>query len=108
MDVLITANAFSVVSYRPHGPRGRKTKASYSFEVLYKFLDRSTEPGHENPAWQPCSAVAHTEALQQYCARDDVHAELAMSLRFLSFSSYGTHDLRVSGFYLACLPLGAL
>jgi hypothetical protein len=66
----------SIINHRPRGPRGRKKKSSYSFEVLYKFLDRSTEPGQENPAWQPFSAVAHTEALQQYCAREDVSAEL--------------------------------
>jgi hypothetical protein len=66
----------SILSHRPRGPRGRKAKTSYSFEVLYKFLDRSVEPGQENPAWQPYSAVAHTEALQQYCARDEVRAEL--------------------------------
>jgi hypothetical protein len=65
-----------ILDHRPHGPRKRRAKGSYSFEVLYKFLDRSTEPGQENPAWQPYSAVAHTEALEQYCARDDVRAEL--------------------------------
>jgi hypothetical protein len=68
-----------ILDHRPRGQRKRRAKGSYSFEVLYKFLDRSTEPGQENPAWQPYSAVAHTEALEQYCARDDVSAELGPS-----------------------------
>ena len=66
----------SILNHRPRGPRGRRNKTSYSFEVLYKYIERSTEPGQENPAWQPYVALAHTEALQQYCAREDVRAEL--------------------------------
>jgi hypothetical protein len=65
-----------ILDHRPRGPRKGRAKKSFSFEVLYKYLDRSTEPGQENPAWQPYSAVAHTEALQQYCAREDISAEL--------------------------------
>jgi hypothetical protein len=67
-----------ILDHRPRGPRKRKAKNSYCFEVLYIFLNRSTESGQENPAWQPYSAVAHTEELQQYCdcARDDISAEL--------------------------------
>jgi hypothetical protein len=66
----------SILDHRPRGPRGRKAKTSFSFLVSYKFLEQSTEPGQENPAWQNYEAVSHTEALQQYCARESVKAEL--------------------------------
>jgi hypothetical protein len=66
----------SILSHEPRGPRGRRAKSSYKFEVLYKYLERSDEPGQENPAWQPYSAIAHTEALQRYCAQESVRADL--------------------------------
>jgi hypothetical protein len=66
----------SILNHEPRGPRGRRTKTSYKFEVLYKYLERSDEPGQENPAWQPYSAIAHTEALQRYCALESVRADL--------------------------------
>lgn len=66
----------SILDHSPRGPRRRRAKKSYNFEVLYKYLERSNEPGQENPAWQPYSAVAHTEALQRYCAQESVQAEL--------------------------------
>jgi hypothetical protein len=66
----------SIIEHRPNGPRKRKAKSSYEFLVLYKYLERSTEPGQENPCWQPYQAVAHTEALQRYCERAEVINQL--------------------------------
>jgi hypothetical protein len=66
----------SILEHRPTGPRRRRAKTDYEFLVLYKYLERSTEPGQENPCWQPYIAVAHTEALQQYCSRADVISQL--------------------------------
>lgn len=66
----------SILEHRPTGPRKRRAKSSYEFLVLYKYLDRSTDPGQENPCWQPYQAVAHTEALQQYCERAEVVSQL--------------------------------
>ena len=66
----------SILEHRPTGVRRRRPKGSYEFLVLYKYLERSTEPGQENPCWQPYSAVAHTEALQHYCQRADVISQL--------------------------------
>ena len=66
----------SILEHRPSGPRRRKPKTSYEFLVLYKYLERSTEPGQENPCWQPYQAVAHTEALQRYCEIPQVLSQL--------------------------------
>ncbi len=66
----------SILQHRPVGRRVRKPKSSYEFLVLYKYLERSTEPGQENPCWQPYQAVAHTEALQRYCELPDVISQL--------------------------------
>ena len=69
----------SILEHRPTGPRRRRAKTDYEFLVLYKYLERSTEPGQENPCWQPYIAVAHTEALQQYCSRADVISQLGIN-----------------------------
>jgi hypothetical protein len=66
----------SILRHRPSGLRRRRAKSSYEFEVLYKHLPRSTEPGDENPCFQPWENVKHLEALKDYCARPDVQAEL--------------------------------
>jgi hypothetical protein len=66
----------SILEHRPTGPRKSKPKSRFEFFVLYKYLERSEEPGQENPSWQPYSAVAHTEALQLYCARPEVRSQL--------------------------------
>jgi hypothetical protein len=66
----------SILEHRPPGLRGRRAKSQYEFLVLYKYLERSTEPGQENPSWQPYSAVAHTEALQSYCSRPEIARQL--------------------------------
>ena len=66
----------TILDHRPRGPRGRKAKSSFSFLVSYKYLEQSTEAGQENPAWQSYDAISHTDALQIYCARDSVRAEL--------------------------------
>jgi hypothetical protein len=66
----------SILRHRPSGFRRRRAKSSYEFEVLYKHLPRSTEPGDENPCFQPWENVKHLEALKDYCARPDVQAEL--------------------------------
>jgi hypothetical protein len=69
----------SILEHRPLGQRKRRAKSSYEFLVLYKYLERSTEPGQENPCWQPYQAVAHTEALQRYCERADVVSQLGQN-----------------------------
>jgi hypothetical protein len=69
----------SILEHRPLGLRKRRAKTSYEFLVLYKYLERSTEPGQENPCWQPYQAVAHTEALQRYCERPEVVSQLGQN-----------------------------
>ena len=66
----------SILQHRPAGVRRRRAKSDYEFLVLYKYLERSDEPGQENPSWQPYSAVSHTDALQQYCSRPEVASQL--------------------------------
>jgi hypothetical protein len=66
----------SILEHRPTGPRKGRAKSRFEFLVLYKYLERSEEPGQENPSWQPYSAVTHTEALQLYCARPEVRSQL--------------------------------
>ncbi len=65
-----------ITQHRPVGIRRRRPKSSYEFLVHYKYLEPSTEPGQENPSWQPYDAVRHCTALQLYCARADVLAQL--------------------------------
>ena len=77
----------SILDHRPRGPRGRKAKSSFSFLVSYKFLEQSTEAGQENPAWQSYDAISHTEALQQYCARDSIRAELGANFAVVADNS---------------------
>jgi hypothetical protein len=66
----------SVIQHRPPGLRRRRPKNRYEFLVLYKYLERSDEPGQENPSWQPYENIAHTEALREYCSQPKVVAEL--------------------------------
>jgi hypothetical protein len=66
----------SVIQHRPPGLRRRRPKNCYEFLVLYKYLERSDEPGQENPSWQPYENIAHTEALREYCSQPKVVAEL--------------------------------
>ena len=66
----------SILQHRPTGRRKRQPKSNYEFLVQYKYLEPSNEPGQENPAWQPYDAVRHCDALQRYCAREDVLAQL--------------------------------
>jgi hypothetical protein len=66
----------AILQHRPTGRRRRQPKGSYEFLVQYKYLEPSTEPGQENPAWQPYDAVRHCDALRRYCAREDVLAQL--------------------------------
>jgi hypothetical protein len=65
-----------ILSHRPRGARGRKAKSRYEFEVLYRNIPRSTEPGDENPCFQPWSNVRHLSALKDYCNQPAVTAEL--------------------------------
>lgn len=70
-----------ISSHRPliprRAPRRRpRTKDSYDFLVHYKFLPLSTEDGCENPSYQPYNNLKHTSALQEYCNRPEVIAEL--------------------------------
>jgi hypothetical protein len=66
----------SILQHRPVGLRKRRAKSNYEFLVQYKYLEPSTEPGQENPAWQPYDAIRHCDALQRYCARAEVLAQL--------------------------------
>jgi hypothetical protein len=66
----------SILQHRPVGLRKRRPKGNYEFLVQYKYLEPSTEPGQENPAWQPYDAIRHCDALQRYCAQADVLAQL--------------------------------
>jgi len=67
----------AIQDHRPHfarrarGKRAR-AKSSYEFLILYKYLPLSTEPGSENPAWQPWSFARHLTALRDYCAQPEV------------------------------------
>ena len=65
-----------IISHRPSGPRGRKAKSRYEFEVLYRNIPRSTEPGDENPCFQPWANVKHLSALKDYCRQPAIIAEL--------------------------------
>jgi hypothetical protein len=65
-----------IISHRPTGPRGRRAKSRYEFEVLYRNIPRSSEPGDENPSFQPWSNVKHLSALKDYCRQPAVAAEL--------------------------------
>jgi hypothetical protein len=65
-----------ILQHRPLGPRRRRNKSAYEFEVLYKNIPRSTEPGDENPCFQPWDNVKHLNALRDYCAQPAVRAEL--------------------------------
>jgi hypothetical protein len=74
-------NVDGILSHRPEGPRripggGLRRKDSYQFLVKYKFLPLSTEPGMENPSWQPYNNVKLTEALFLYCQQPEVFAVL--------------------------------
>ncbi len=65
-----------ILQHRPTGPRRRRPKGAYEFEVLYKHIPRSTEIGDENPCFQPWENVKHLTALRDYCAQPSVRAEL--------------------------------
>ena len=65
-----------ILRHRPTGPRKRRAKRIYEFEVLYKHIPQSTEPGDENPCFQPWENVKHLTALRDYCAQPAVQAEL--------------------------------
>ena len=65
-----------ILRHRPTGPRRRRAKSQYEFEVLYKHIPRSTEPGDENPCFQPWHNVQYTTALREYCRQPSVAAEL--------------------------------
>jgi hypothetical protein len=65
-----------ILSHRPRGPRNRRAKSRYEFEVLYRHIPRSTEPGDENPCFQPWANLQHLTALRDYCRQPEVAAEL--------------------------------
>lgn len=65
-----------IISHRPSGARGRRAKSRYEFEVLYRNIPRSTDPGDENPSFQPWANVKHLSALKEYCRQPTVAAEL--------------------------------
>jgi len=65
-----------ILSHRPRGLRRRRAKRDYEFEVLYRHIPRSTEPGDENPCFQPWENVKHLTALRDYCRHPEVMAEL--------------------------------
>ena len=65
-----------ILSHRPLGPRNRRAKSRYEFEVLYRHIPRSSEPGDENPCFQPWANVKHLTALRDYCLQPAIAAEL--------------------------------
>jgi hypothetical protein len=65
-----------ILRHRPTGPRRRRAKHLYEFEVLYKHIPRSNEPGDENPCFQPWENVRYTAALKEYCQQPAVMSEL--------------------------------
>jgi transposase InsO family protein len=65
-----------ILQHRPTGPRRKRAKHLYEFEVLYKHIPRSTEPGDENPCFQPWENIRYTTALKEYCQQPAVVAEL--------------------------------
>jgi hypothetical protein len=67
-----------ILSHRPRGPRGRRAKSRFEFEVLYRNIPRSIEPGEENPCFQPWANVKHLTALRDYCSQLAVAAELGV------------------------------
>jgi hypothetical protein len=74
-------NVDCIVGHRPEGSRrlpsgGLRRKDAYQFNVKYKFLPISDEPGCENPCWQPYNNVRFTEALFHYCRLPAVSSQL--------------------------------
>jgi hypothetical protein len=65
-----------ILQHRPDGLRRRRKKSDYEFQVLYKNIPRSNEPGDENPCFQPWENIKHLIALRDYCAQPTVRAEL--------------------------------
>ena len=64
----------SIINHEPRGERKRRRKDSYSFEVLWRGIER----GDDNPSWEPWSneSLRASEPFKQYCRRSDVQAEL--------------------------------
>ncbi len=74
-----TYKVLCIEDFRPEGPRKvakrLRPKSKYEFLVLYD-LPRSTEPGDENPAWQPWANVKHLSSLKSFCEQPQVLREL--------------------------------
>lgn len=71
----------AIIDHRPAGPRRLESrrlrkKGDYKFLVRYKYLPISTEPGCENPSWQPYQCVWNTSALKEYCDIPAISAQL--------------------------------
>jgi hypothetical protein len=64
----------AVLDHEPKGARKRKRKDTYSFQVLWRGIER----GEENPSWEPWSneSLRASEPFEKYCRRSDVEAEL--------------------------------
>jgi hypothetical protein len=64
----------AIINHEPRGERKRRRKDSYSFEVLWRGIER----GDDNPSWEPWSneSLRASEPFKQYCRRSDVLAEL--------------------------------
>jgi hypothetical protein len=64
----------AILDHEPKGERKRRRKDSYTFQVLWRGIDRS----EENPSWEPWAneSLRASEPFQLYCRRADVRADL--------------------------------
>jgi hypothetical protein len=64
----------AILDHEPKGARKRKRKDTYSFQVLWRGIERN----EENPSWEPWSneSLRTSEPFEKYCRRSDVEAEL--------------------------------
>ncbi len=64
----------AVLDHEPRGERKRRRKDTYSFQVLWRGIERS----EDNPSWEPWSneSLRASEPFRAYCMRSDVRAEL--------------------------------
>jgi hypothetical protein len=64
----------AILDHEPKGERKRKRKDTYSFQVLWRGIDRS----EDNPSWEPWAneSLRESEPFKLYCQRAEVQADL--------------------------------